>query len=126
MEQYEKAEVVIPKYYHVYEKTISKENTITYFVDMGLYYYKKEKFNDAATHFSRIIELGMVNDDNEKLYSSVIFYEASCYYKLKNYGKSYELLKRIIEIPSLAKCGIMYGKVLNIYNAICMPILFSL
>jgi tetratricopeptide (TPR) repeat protein len=119
-EEYASIEAIIPKYYLVYQKTVSDTNTITYLLDMAKYFYSRKKYNDAIAYYSRLKELDIITINKEEIYLNIQYYEARCYYELKSYGKAYELIKRIIEVPNLNKEDLNYFGVLNLYALVCI------
>lgn len=119
-EQYDNIQKIIPKYYTVYQKSVSDDNTFTYFLDMAQYFFHIEKYYDALAYYSRIRELEKIEYTRDTMYLNIKYYEAKCYYELKNYGETYELLKRIMEIPNLDKEDFIYGRVLSLYAIVCI------
>lgn len=117
-EQYYNINKIIPKYYNIYQKLASTENTIIYFNDMAQYFFNIEKYYDALAYYKMILE----QDKNTRgaQYLNIKYCEARCYYELKDYGETYELLRKIMEIPNLEKENFIYGRILGLYAAVCI------
>jgi transcriptional regulator with XRE-family HTH domain len=119
-EKYTEIEALIPDYYCVYQKIVSDDKTICYHFDLGLFYLNTFNYNDALVYLSRISKQACTLHNYDQLYIKSVFYQAVCYYMLEDFGKSYEMVKMIIDNQDLHKMQFEYGKLLSIYNSICI------
>ncbi len=68
------------------------------FFDVGLNYYKQEKYSNAVKAFEKYIKL---SDKSDKFVSKSIYFSGKSYVKLKNFDKAITLFNRIIkEFPN--------------------------
>lgn len=122
--KFDKCENLIPKYYTVYEKCNSKKATITYYLDIAKYLFEENEFYEAIVYYSRLREFNILDPINGfEDFAKVTLLESICYYNLKEYGKAYELLKVIINLPE--KKDYDYSEIYEYYAASCIVLSYG-
>ena len=94
----ENIQLLISKYYDLYQSTQCNEEIIVYYNDMGTFFMKTEEYHEAISYFSRtreIYENNYIEDKENYIYAC--FYEGICYKNIKIIEKAYESLKKILE-----------------------------
>ncbi|SHJ59994.1 Helix-turn-helix domain-containing protein [Hathewaya proteolytica DSM 3090] len=87
------------KYYELYEKVCTKENQALYFADLADYLQLIKQYEQAANYYKSVRLLLMKSKKEEKMsfdkntmICEMIYGEAICYFLLKQYKKSYDVL----------------------------------
>lgn len=112
----ENIQVIISKYYDLYQKNNTTENTITYFEDMGIFFYSIKEYNEAISYYQRIKNIIIENDniDKEK-FSYASYYEGKAYEKLKEIEKAFTSIKDAFKYIDNVKEDLYRGKILHAY-----------
>lgn len=122
--KFDKCENLIPKYYTVYEKCNSKKATITYYLDIAKYLFDQKEFYEAIVYYSRLREFKILDPEaGFEDFAKVILLESICYYNLKEYGKAYELLKVVINMPQNKDYDL--SEVYEYYAASCIVLSYG-
>lgn len=111
---------IIPKYYDLYRRNNSEENTIVYFKDMANYFYKIKEYSEARTYYSRVIEI-LEKDNNNKeseLYCYIVYREGMCLLKCNQYDEAEKYLKIAKELLSNVKDNEIVSKIYYANNII--------
>lgn len=123
-EDYDENQLLISKYYNIYEKSISDRSTLTYFLDIGNYLYKRGEYIEAIVYYTRIIDLGIVSKtDNLELYLKIRLKKAQCLYKAEKYKEVEEILEDIILIEKMNFNNVKSYKVLGLYSLVLIRLL---
>ena len=94
----ENIQLLISKYYDLYQSTKSNEEIIIYYNDMAKFFMKTSEYHEAISYFSRIREIYEDNCIEDRLnYVYACFYEGICYKNINVIEKAYECLKRVLE-----------------------------
>jgi len=120
-QKYEKIQLIVSKYYDLYQKNNKEENTIIYFSDMAKYLLQNNEYNEAIAYYSRLRDLIKVNSDAEKsIYSGIAYNEGICYCAINQLDKGYELLSEAVKysvaINDIATCGRIFKE----YALVCI------
>ena len=118
----EKIQLIISKYYDLYQKTNTDENTIIYFRDIALYLFQNREYNEAIAYYSRLREILKQNKKYEgsATYYNVIYNEGLCYSKLHKEEVADKLISEVIEAESKIKDEIDFGEIYQSYALICI------
>lgn len=123
-EDYDENQLLISKYYNIYEKSISDRSTLTYFLDIGNYLYKRGEYIEAIVYYTRITDLGIVSKtDNLELYLKIRLKKAQCLYKAEKYKEVEEILEDIILIEKMNFNNVKSYKVLGLYSLVLIRLL---
>lgn len=98
----ENIQLLISKYYDLYQSTQCNEEIIVYYNDMGTFFMKTEEYHEAISYFSRtreIYENNYIKDKRNYIYAC--FYEGICYKNIKIIEKAYECLKKVLEFVDI-------------------------
>lgn len=94
----ENIQILISKYYEIYQNTCCKDNILVYYNDMATLFDKTCEYNEAINYYKRlrlIIEEDEIGTKKQYIYAC--FHEAVCYKNINNIEKAYELLKKILK-----------------------------
>lgn len=94
----ERIQLLISRYYDLYQSSNNNEEIITYYNDMAGFFMKTGEYHEAISYYSRIREVFK----KEKLsytdkYIYACFYEGICYKNINLIEKSYDCLKKVID-----------------------------
>lgn len=93
----ENIQVLISRYYEIYQSTCFKDNILVYYNDMATLFDETGEYNEAINYYKRlrlIIEEDRIGTKEQYIYAC--FHEAICYKNINEIEKSYELLKKIL------------------------------
>lgn len=97
-DKFENIQLLISKYYDLYQLTKNNEEIIIYYNDMAKFFMKTEEYNEAISYFSRIREVYENNYIEDRAnYIYACFYEGICYKNINVIEKAYECLKKALE-----------------------------
>ena len=48
---FENIQIIISQYYDLYQKNNTRENTITYYIDMATFFYSIKEYNEAVNYY---------------------------------------------------------------------------
>lgn len=120
-QKYEKIQLIVSKYYDLYQKNNKEENTIIYFSDMAKYLLQNNEYNEAIAYYSRLRDLIKVNSDAEKsIYSSIAYNEGICYCAINQLDKGYELLSEAVKYSFAIKDIATGGRIFKEYALVCI------
>ncbi|MDU6792497.1 MAG: hypothetical protein E6427_07280, partial [Anaerococcus sp.] len=90
----ENIQIIISQYYDLYQKNNTRENTITYYIDMATFFYSIKEYNEAVNYYSRARDLIKNSEkfDKEK-YSYICYKEGKSYEKLGLLEETYSSIK---------------------------------
>lgn len=98
----ENIQLLISKYYDLYQENKNNEEIIMYYNDMAMFFMKTAEYHEAINYFTRIRELFETDNTLDKInYVYTCFYEGICYRKIKEIEKAYETLKRVLQYVDL-------------------------
>lgn len=98
----ENIQLLISKYYDLYQSAKCNEASIVYYNDMGTFFMKTSEYHEAISYFSRtreIYEKNYIVDKGNYIYAC--FYEGICYKNIKKIEKAYECLKKVLEFVDI-------------------------
>lgn len=98
----ENIQLLISKYYDLYQSTQNNEEVVVYYNDMATFFMKTAEYHEAISYFSRIRELYEDNDIADRAnYIYACFYEGICYKNIKEIEKAYQCLKKVLEFVDI-------------------------
>ena len=100
----EKLQLLISKYFDLYQHATNNEQIIIYYNDMAEFFVKTKEYHEAISYYSRIIQIyekDQIKFDNKYIYAC--FYEGICYKNINLIEESYKCLKKIIDKEALFK-----------------------
>ena len=71
----ENIQIIISQYYDLYQKNNTRENTITYYIDMATFFYSIKEYNEAVNYYSRARDLIKNSEKFDKEKYSYICYK---------------------------------------------------
>ncbi|WP_196001450.1 helix-turn-helix transcriptional regulator [Clostridium sp. 1001271B_151109_B4] len=94
----ERIQLLISRYYELYQSSKNNQDIITYYNDMAGFFMKTCEYHEAISYYSRIREVF----EKEKLpyndkYVYACFYEGICYKNINLIEKAYDCLKKVID-----------------------------
>ncbi|WP_304681048.1 transcriptional regulator [uncultured Clostridium sp.] len=98
----ENIQLLISKYYELYQSSKSDDEIIIYYNDMGTFFMKTGEYHEAISYFFRtreIYENSYIED--KKSYVYACFYEGICYKNIKEIEKAYKSLKKVLEFVDM-------------------------
>lgn len=100
----EKLQLLISKYFDLYQHATNNEQIIIYYNDMAEFFVKTKEYHEAISYYSRIIQIyekDQIKCDDKYIYAC--FYEGICYKNINLIEESYKCLKKIIDKEALFK-----------------------
>ena len=98
----EKLQLLISKYFDLYQHATNNEQIIIYYNDMAEFFVKNKEYHEAISYYSRIIQI--YEKDQIKFDDKyTCFYEGICYKNINLIEESYKCLKKIIDKEALFK-----------------------
>lgn len=100
----EKLQLLISKYFDLYQHATNNEQIIIYYNDMAEFFVKTKEYYEAISYYSRIIQIyekDQIKFDDKYIYAC--FYEGICYKNINLIEESYKCLKKIIDKEALFK-----------------------
>lgn len=100
----EKLQLLISKYFDLYQHATNNEQIIIYYNDMAEFFVKTKEYHEAISYYSRIIQIyekDQIKFDDKYIYAR--FYEGICYKNINLIEESYKCLKKIIDKEALFK-----------------------
>ena len=98
----ENIQLLISKYYDLYQLTQHNKDIIIYYNDMAKFFMKTEEYHEAISYFSRIREIYENNYLEDRIsYVYACFYEGICYKNIKIIEKAHESLKKVLEFVDI-------------------------
>ncbi|WP_449390161.1 helix-turn-helix domain-containing protein [Clostridium sp. ETTB3] len=100
----EKLQLLISKYFDLYQHATNNEQIIIYYSDMAEFFVKTKEYHEAISYYSRIIQIyekDQIKFDDKYIYAC--FYEGICYKNINLIEESYKCLKKIIDKEALFK-----------------------
>ena len=100
----EKLQLLISKYFDLYQHATNNEQIIIYYSDMAEFFVKTKEYHEAISYYSRIIQIyekDQIKFDDQYIYAC--FYEGICYKNINLIEESYKCLKKIIDKEALFK-----------------------
>ena len=100
----EKLQLLISKYFDLYQHATNNEQIIIYYNDMAEFFVKTKEYHEAISYYSRIIQIyekDQIKFDDKYIYAC--FYERICYKNINLIEESYKCLKKIIDKEALFK-----------------------
>ena len=100
----EKLQLLISKYFDLYQHATNNEQIIIYYNDMAEFFVKTKEYHEAISYYSRIIQIyekDQIKYDDKYIYAC--FYEGICYKNINLIEESYKCLKKIIDKEALFK-----------------------
>ena len=100
----EKLQLLISKYFDLYQHATNNEQIIIYYNDMAEFFVKNKEYHEAISYYSRIIQIyekDQIKFDDKYIYAC--FYEGICYKNINLIEESYKCLKKIIDKEALFK-----------------------
>lgn len=100
----EKLQLLISKYFDLYQHATNNEQIIIYYSDMAEFFVKTKEYHEAISYYSRIIQIyekDKIKFDDKYIYAC--FYEGICYKNINLIEESYKCLKKIIDKEALFK-----------------------
>ncbi|WP_291648860.1 transcriptional regulator [Clostridium sp.] len=117
----ENIQIIISQYYDLYQKNNTRENTITYYIDMATFFYSIKEYNEAINYYSRARELIKDSDkfDKEK-YSYICYKEGKAYDKLGLLEETYSSIKESVEYINYIDNDIEKGDIYHYFASACI------
>ena len=100
----EKLQLLISKYFDLYQHATNNEQIIIYYNDMAEFFVKTKEYHEAISYYTRIIQIyekDHIKFDDKYIYAC--FYEGICYKNINLIEESYKCLKKIIDKEALFK-----------------------
>ena len=115
----ENIQLLISKYYDLYQKSSNDENTLIYYNDMASFFMKTKEYNEAINYFSKIREVMEETDIKDKKgYVYTCFREGLCYKETNEIQESYNRIinavKYIDYIENIKDKGKIYQEFANL------------
>lgn len=117
----ENIQIIISQYYDLYQKNNTRENTITYYIDMATFFYSIKEYNEAVNYYSRARDLIKDSEkfDKEK-YSYICYKEGKSYEKLGLLEETYSSIKEAIEYINYIDNDMEKGYIYHCFASVCI------
>ncbi|WP_373205741.1 transcriptional regulator [Clostridium tertium] len=117
----ENIQIIISQYYDLYQKNNTRENTITYYIDMATFFYSIKEYNEAVNYYSRARDLIKNSEkfDKEK-YSYICYKEGKSYEKLGLLEETYSSIKEAIEYINYIDNDMKKGDIYHCFASVCI------
>lgn len=117
----ENIQIIISQYYDLYQKNNTRENTITYYIDMATFFYSIKEYNEAVNYYSRARDLIKNSEkfDKEK-YSYICYKEGKSYEKLGLLEETYSSIKEAIEYINYIDNDMEKGDIYHCFASVCI------
>ncbi|MBC5626458.1 transcriptional regulator [Clostridium sp. NSJ-49] len=118
----ENMQLIIAKYYDIYQKNEIKENTLIYYKDMATFFMKIKEYYEAINYYDKILKILEESNFNDKdLFVRSFFNKGICYMELGEIEKSYSIVEKIISDIDCIKEIQIKGYIYHIFA--CLSIL---
>lgn len=119
----ENIQIIISQYYDLYQKNNTRENTITYYIDMATFFYSIKEYNEAVNYYSRARDLIKDSEkfDKEK-YSYICYKEGKSYEKLGLLQETYNSMKEAIDYITYIDDDIEKGDIYHCFATACIKL----
>lgn len=111
-EKYEDLSVIIPRYYHLCQKSKDEILMVNYYMDIAKYLYNNKEFNQACSYFTTVRktlkEKGLKNTIQ---YAKATYNECASYIMAKEFDKAYSMAEDLEEVVLLTDDYILKGEV---------------
>jgi len=101
----EKIQLIISKYYELWNKCNTSENEMIYYMDLAQYFYATEEYVQAASYYKNVRTVSKSCLDYNTL-ARATYNEASCYFMTENYERAYEIAIRLRELINFLELDI--------------------
>ena len=117
----ESVQVIISKYYDLYQKNNNVENTIIYFADMATFFYNIKEYNEAISYYERIKKILIDKEDIDKEdFAYASYYEGKAYEKLNEIENAFLSIKDALKYVDSTKDDLYKGKIFHAYATLCI------
>ena len=122
----ENIQIIISQYYDLYQKNNTRENTITYYIDMATFFYSIKEYNEAVNYYSRARDLIKNSEkfDKEK-YSYICYKEGKSYEKLGLLEETYSSIKEAIEYINYIDNDMEKGDIYHCFASVCIKLAYK-
>jgi len=101
----EKVQLILSKYYELWNKCNTKENELLYHMDVARYFYATTEYIQAASYYKNVRVASKKYCDFNTL-ARATYNEAACYVMLENYERAYEVAVRLSELVNFLELDI--------------------
>lgn len=101
----EKVQLILSKYYDLWNKCSTKENELLYHMDVARYFYATTEYIQAASYYKNVRVASKKCKDFNTL-ARATYNEAACYVMVKNYERAYEVAIRLSELVNFLELDV--------------------
>lgn len=119
----ENIQLIISQYYDLYQKNNTRENTITYYIDMATFFYSIKDFNEAINYYTRARNLlNSEKNFDKSIYAYVCYREGKCYEKRGLLEESYKILKEAVKYIDHIDNFLEKGDIYHCFATVCIKL----
>lgn len=119
----ENIQLIISQYYDLYQKNNTRENTITYYIDMATFFYSIKDFNEAINYYTRARNLlNSEKNFDKSIYAYVCYREGKCYEKRGLLEESYKILKEAVKYIDHIDNFLEKGDIYHCFAIVCIKL----
>lgn len=117
----ENIQLIISQYYDLYQKNNTRENTITYYVDMATFFYSIEDYNEAINYYSRARSIIKNKKNFSKAdYAYICYREGKSFEKLGKLDEAYDILKEALKYVDSIDKSLDKGDIYHSFAIVCI------
>lgn len=117
----ENIQLIISQYYDLYQKNNTRENTITYYVDMATFFYSIEDYNEAINYYSRARSIIKNKKNFSKAdYAYICYREGKSFEKLGKLDEAYDILKEALKYVDSIDKALDKGDIYHSFAIVCI------
>ena len=119
----ENIQLIISQYYDLYQKNNTRENTITYYIDMATFFYSIKDFNEAINYYTRARKLlNSEKNFDKSIYAYICYREGKCYEKIGLLDESYKILKEAVKYIDHINNFLEKGDIYHCFATVCIKL----
>ncbi len=115
----EKVQLIISKYYELWNECNTTENEMLYYMDLASYFYATEEYIQAAGYYKNVRAVSKKSSDNNTL-ARATYNEAACFFMMKNYERAYEIAVRLSELVNYLELDLKKAEVYHLLGMLAL------
>jgi transcriptional regulator with XRE-family HTH domain len=110
--KYEDLSVIIPRYYHLCQKSKDEILMVNYYMDIAKYLFNNKEFNQACSYYTTVRKTLKEKNLKSKIqYVKATYNECASYIMVEDYKKAYDMAEELEEVVLLTDDYILRGEV---------------
>lgn len=119
----ENIQLIISQYYDLYQKNNTRENTITYYIDMATFFYSIKDLNEAINYYDRARNLLKSEKGFSKSnYAYICYREGKSYEKMGLLEETYKTLKEALKYIDHISDSLEKGDIYHCFATVCIKL----